>query len=351
MGRPTKAWLVAVLVFGVIVVVKSSLYRARIVRVGDIDPEHPRSRFRVRPGSFPDSAQTKPSSRETNDGSDDGVAISNNDEGGGGGDVGAEPDNSHLIASDSARTGAAAGSSPFYSLAEDVMSQEFREHLDYIVKKINSRWTKSAWRKYDREDISDCATSTPECGLFLKLPNGDGRPYRKCCVEHRRLKDTAKWVAQQLDAHNVTYFLSTGSALGSVRHGGTIIPWDTDVDIAIFPQDEAKVGEIFRGNAHHHFNKDPLGKPMYWIHASADGKPADGPHVEVFFDPVYTAYPASLLPLEPCKFYDVQLNCPKRAMLDVWFPSGWSRYGGCHYHGKDRGTIYSKGRRKATSKC
>ena len=40
--------------------------------------------------------------------------------------------------------------------------------------------------------------------------------------------------------YKITYWVDFGSLLGSVRHGG-MIPWDDDVDIVIFLDDEAKL--------------------------------------------------------------------------------------------------------------
>ena len=49
-----------------------------------------------------------------------------------------------------------------------------------------------------------------------------------------------KEMQQLFAAHQLPFFLTYGSLLGAVRHGG-VIPWDDDIDIAIFAQDEARL--------------------------------------------------------------------------------------------------------------
>ena len=39
------------------------------------------------------------------------------------------------------------------------------------------------------------------------------------------------------EAHHVNYWLDDGSALGAFRHGG-LIPWDDDIDLAIYGANE-----------------------------------------------------------------------------------------------------------------
>lgn len=48
-----------------------------------------------------------------------------------------------------------------------------------------------------------------------------------------------------LDRHDLPFFLNAGSCLGAVRHHG-IIPWDDDIDIALFRADYIKAGEVLK---------------------------------------------------------------------------------------------------------
>lgn len=244
-----------------------------------------------------------------------------------------------------------------YNYSVEVMPDEFLEHLQHMVRKISKKWKGAGWQRYEKEDISKCDNETPECMLFRTVTGpADGpaihkRAYMKCCVEHRLLREVAVWTLNKLNEANITYFLSTGTALGAIRHKGVIIPWDTDIDIAVFPKDKPKIEALFTDNGEHFFHKDTLGKPMYWVHHSKNGKPVGGPHVEIFFDPVYTNYPKQLLPLEHCNMYEHSVMCPNRKMFEVWFPSGWGVYGGGHYHGPNRCTVYRNGNRHEQTKC
>ncbi|MEC4295521.1 LicD family protein [Adlercreutzia shanghongiae] len=56
----------------------------------------------------------------------------------------------------------------------------------------------------------------------------------------RRLQLTLLEMLHEIDAvcraHDINYFLDSGSALGAVRHGG-FIPWDDDVDLGMMRED------------------------------------------------------------------------------------------------------------------
>ena len=54
-------------------------------------------------------------------------------------------------------------------------------------------------------------------------------------------------VHQFCQEHGLTYFLSSGSLIGAVRHGG-YIPWDDDIDIYMLRKDYERLLQIYQGN-------------------------------------------------------------------------------------------------------
>lgn len=63
--------------------------------------------------------------------------------------------------------------------------------------------------------------------------NPDGSELRRAQL---RMLEMLKYIDKICTENNLKYWLSSGTCLGAVRHGG-FIPWDDDVDIEMFPKD------------------------------------------------------------------------------------------------------------------
>lgn len=72
------------------------------------------------------------------------------------------------------------------------------------------------------------------------LYNGEGTNLRKAQM---RLLDILLEFDRICKKHNIHYFLSGGTCLGAVRHGG-FIPWDDDIDIDVWHTDYNKLVDI-----------------------------------------------------------------------------------------------------------
>jgi len=83
-----------------------------------------------------------------------------------------------------------------------------------------------------------CTEETKRCCENMKSPyfryEYFGKETPVCCATH--LYNIFKDIAEILETNHVEYFISFGTLLGAVRHGG-LIPWDTDVDIVISDKD------------------------------------------------------------------------------------------------------------------
>lgn len=68
-------------------------------------------------------------------------------------------------------------------------------------------------------------------------------------TELRKLQIRMLEMMVEIDAicrkHNIPYWLSSGTALGAVRHGG-FIPWDDDLDIEIFRKDYKRLVKVLK---------------------------------------------------------------------------------------------------------
>lgn len=81
---------------------------------------------------------------------------------------------------------------------------------------------------------------------------------------HALLLGAYKDIAKVLTENGITFFGMYGTALGAVRHKG-IIPWDDDIDIAVFGKDLDKVNEALTEGL------DP--ERYYYHNPSADSHP------------------------------------------------------------------------------
>ena len=63
--------------------------------------------------------------------------------------------------------------------------------------------------------------------------NPEGSMLRK---QQQRMLEILLHIDEVCTEHNIKYWLSSGTLLGAVRHGG-FIPWDDDLDIEMLKED------------------------------------------------------------------------------------------------------------------
>lgn len=76
--------------------------------------------------------------------------------------------------------------------------------------------------------------------------NPDGSDLRKLQL---RLLDMLKYIDSVCRKNNIHYWISSGTALGAVRHGG-FIPWDDDADIELLKPDYKRLIEALKRDNH-----------------------------------------------------------------------------------------------------
>ena len=84
------------------------------------------------------------------------------------------------------------------------------------------------------------------CGTERAIPELD-LPRQPIYMVKERILDemiaTLKFVDAVLSDHEIDYWITTGTLLGAVRHGG-LIPWDDEVDINIRLDDYERLGAL-----------------------------------------------------------------------------------------------------------
>ena len=79
--------------------------------------------------------------------------------------------------------------------------------------------------------------------------NPDGSSLRR---HQLRMLEILKYVDGICRENNINYWLSSGTCLGAVRHGG-FIPWDDDVDIELLRKDYLKLEKILKKETKYDF--------------------------------------------------------------------------------------------------
>lgn len=79
--------------------------------------------------------------------------------------------------------------------------------------------------------------------------NPDGSELRNVQL---RLLEMLKYLDKICKEHNIKYWLSSGTCLGAIRHGG-FIPWDDDLDIELHKSDYKKLIKILKNQKHPQF--------------------------------------------------------------------------------------------------
>lgn len=72
--------------------------------------------------------------------------------------------------------------------------------------------------------------------------NPDGSVLRQ---HQLRMLEMLKYFDELCVKNNIRYWLSSGTCLGAVRHGG-FIPWDDDVDVEMLREDYLKLEKVFK---------------------------------------------------------------------------------------------------------
>lgn len=85
--------------------------------------------------------------------------------------------------------------------------------------------------------------------------NPDGSDLRNMQL---RMLDMLKYIDKICHENNIKYWLSSGTCLGAVRHGG-FIPWDDDCDIEMLEKDYKKLITVLRKMDNHEYKLQYIG--------------------------------------------------------------------------------------------
>jgi hypothetical protein len=158
--------------------------------------------------------------------------------------------------------------------------------------------------------------------------------YRKCILEHAELRRAFGYVMSRLKGIEVKAWLTAGSLLGSIREGGVLVPWDTDIDILIRQSDQPQVVEaLFHGKGPDAFGSVLIEKEqdhgflLGAVYSASTIRHPMASRVEVWVQREAKKMQRSSItfPLKPCLLYDVPCWCPNHSgeVLVAGYGADW----------------------------
>lgn len=158
--------------------------------------------------------------------------------------------------------------------------------------------------------------------------------------EKRVIQLEALDILRELDrvckANGLRYYITAGTLLGAVRHGG-FIPWDDDIDVAMPRRDFNKLSKIAARELNSgYFYQDARSEPSYPFLFSKIRKDGDEVHEPILADfNIHKGRYIDIFPLDKCprtaffaKLFFKQVEFVKIAMIakkSKWYKSGYEK--------------------------
>ena len=115
-----------------------------------------------------------------------------------------------------------------------------------MLKKIERKFRFSKEKKYKElykktKPLADLMLDIVDIKTIKPCQEKRLRQYQLDCVEF------AKKMTDFFDAHNLEYFITSGTLIGVVRHGG-FVPWDDDFDVGMMRKDYERLKLVLKEN-------------------------------------------------------------------------------------------------------